>query len=162
MIKIYDDKIENKEEIYKELSKLPFFYGERDNHTDPIPTGLTTGIHENSITYQSIHKFIKEDETLKDRELYRASVNLFIPREIARFHTDGQEGQLTLLYYANIENIDINEGGETKFLADNNTLHSVLPIPGRIVVFPANYLHSATPFLSKHRLTVAFRFKEIV
>lgn len=157
MIQIFDNKIHNKEEIFQELCSLPYKFGESDNPNSE-PTGLTTEINEKTITYSSIINFISTNQVLKNKTIHRSFVNLFIPKEFANYHTDGGDNEYTLLYYANL-NFDLNEDGETKFLSENNTLTSVLPIPGRIVVFPANYKHTASPYRTKHRFTVAFKFK---
>jgi len=154
---IIDHKIDNKEDIYKEVSSLPYFFGEKDNANDE-PTGLTSELKKESISFQSIYNFISQHPLLKDKEIHRTYVNLFIPRENANYHPDGLSGY-TLLYYANLD-YDYNEGGETKFLQENNTVFSVLPVPGRIVVFSAKYIHSASSYKNKHRFSIAFKFKE--
>ena len=158
MLKIYDNQIQNKEDIFKEICSLPYNFGETDN-VDSKPTGLTTELSETTLTYKSIHAIVKENETLKDKIIHRSFVNLFIPGEYANYHTDGSSKEYTLLYYANL-NFDLDEDGETKFLSENNTLSSILPIPGRIIVFPADYKHTASPYRTQHRFTVAFKFKE--
>ena len=157
MLEIFDNKIKDIYKIYKELKKLPYYYGEADD-IDYEPTGLTSELSEDSFTYKSLRSFICENNYLKNKTITRSYVNLFAPRELLNYHTDGDEGT-TLLYYANLD-YDINEGGETKFISENNTLISVLPIPGRVVFFPANYKHTASSFKNKHRFTVAFKFKE--
>lgn len=156
MLEIFDNKINNINEIYEELIRLPYYYGERDA-AEYAPTGMFSNLNTDSITYKSINNFLSKCEPLQNKTIIRAYVNLFIPRENANFHVDGKEG-MTLLYYANTD-FDLNEGGETKFLSNNNTLLSVLPLPGRIVVFPAESNHTASSFKNKHRFTVAFKFK---
>lgn len=159
MLEIFDNKIDNIDQIYKELQTLPYYYGERDE-VGFEPTGVTSELKEDSFTYKSLLSFISSNEVLQNKTIYRAYVNLFAPGEYANYHTDGDEGT-TLLYYANLE-YDINEGGETKFLSENNTLISVLPVPGRVVFFSADYKHTASSFKNKHRFTVAFKFKESI
>ena len=156
MLEIFDNKISNINEIYHELTRLPYYYGDRDA-PEYDPTGMTSTLSTDSITYTSILNFLSKCDPLKDKTIVRAYVNLFIPKENANFHVDGDEG-MTLLYYANPD-FDFNEGGETKFLSNNNTLLSVLPVPGRVVVFPAEFQHTASSFKNKHRFTVAFKFK---
>ena len=157
MLEIFDNKIKDIDKIYKELKKLPYYYGEVDD-INYEPTGLTSELSEDSFTYKSIKSFIFENEVLRNKTILRSYVNLFLPREQPNYHTDGDVGT-TLLYYANLY-YDINEGGETKFVTENNTLTSVLPLPGRIVIFPAVLQHTASSFKNKHRFTVAFKFKE--
>jgi len=155
MLEIFDNKIPNIDKIYKELTRLPYYYGERDA-AEYAPTGMVSPLANDTITYNSILDFLPRCEPLKDRTIIRAYVNLFAPRENANFHIDGEKG-MTLLYYANLD-FDFNEGGETKFLSNNNTIMSILPVPGRIVVFPAEFKHTASPFKNNHRFTVAFKF----
>ena len=157
MIQILDNKIPDMDKIYEELKTLPYYYGEVDQE-DYYPTGMTTELSVNNNTYTSLKNFISNSEVLKNKTIIRSYVNLFVPKETANYHVDGDEGT-TLLYYANLD-YDINEGGETKFVTENNTLTSVLPLPGRIVIFPAVLQHTASSFKNKHRFTVAFKFKE--
>ena len=56
MLKIYDNQIQNKEDIFKEICSLPYNFGETDN-VDSKPTGLTTELSETTLTYKSIHAF---------------------------------------------------------------------------------------------------------
>jgi len=157
MIKIIDNQIQDKEAIFVEVKGLPYFYGERDNPKD-LPTGLVSEITNVHYCYRAIHSFIKKNDFLKNKKITRSYVNYFSPKENANFHIDDYSGY-TLLYYPNLE-YDLNEGGETKFLSENNTLVSVLPIPGRIAVFDASISHSASSFKTQPRFTVVFKFKE--
>jgi hypothetical protein len=157
MLEIFDNKVSQIDKIYEELKDLPYYFGECDNEGD-YPTGMVSPLSTNNLTYNLLLDAIYGIDALKNKTIIRSYANLFIPREIANYHIDAQSG-VTLLYYANLD-YDINEGGETKFLSDNNTLISVLPVPGRIVIFSANYKHTASSFKNKHRFSVAFKFKD--
>ncbi len=159
MLDVLDNKIANTKEIYDEVISMPYYYGEKDQ-PEKEPTGLISYLHEKSITYRSIKKFIKNEKSLKKFYIYRAYVNIFSPREICSFHQDDYQHlkSKTLLYYANLD-WNIENGGETKFVSENNTLISVLPVPGRIIIFDADMKHSASSFTNKHRFTVAFKLK---
>ena len=80
---------------------------------------------------------------------------------------------LTAIFYAN-QYWDINEGGETKFIMPADMLDdskeiktdtldypvvlSIAPIPGRLVIFKGNLLHSATGFRNTWRFTPTIQF----
>ena len=61
-----------------------------------------------------------------------------------------------MLYYVNDE-WDIEMGGETQFLIDNE-IRGILPLPNRLVYFDANILHRATSYRSGHRFTIAIKY----
>lgn len=154
MIDILDNQITSKEEIYKELLTLDFYYGETDMPDKP-PTGMISNLNKTQFTFQTINKFCEQQDCLKELKLDRAYVNIFSPREHAFFHWD--DAVKTVIYYPNLD-WNINEGGETKFVSDNNTLLSVLPVPGRIIIFDSKIWHCATSFQNSHRFSVVFKF----
>ena len=88
-------------------------------------------------------------------KLYRMYINCFAPNENPYFHVDG-EGY-TFLYYCDNEEFDLNEGGETQFLVDND-LMGVLPVPNRMVIFDGTIKHRATTYRSRHRFTIAIKY----
>ena len=95
----------------------------------------------------------------KKYNLYRMYINCFAPREIAYFHTDGDEGDLTFLYYPNME-WKLDDGGETQ-IYETDMFTGVPPIPNRIVMFDASLLHRATSFRDRHRFTIAIKYNLI-
>lgn len=153
--------------IYNEVFNLHYQYGERDNKHTP-PTGLVADLCKTCATstfsppptLKTLDEFYKKTSYYKKfPNLHRSYVNLFAPGEPAFYHTDGNCA--TLLYYANPEPWDMNEGGETKFIdIEKNEIIGVAPIPGRIVIFDGRYKHSATPFKSYHRFTVAIKYRQ--
>lgn len=132
-------------------------YGETDSEGLP-PTGMVSNIEINHPMIQIFHeKFLEKISEVKNLNLYRSYINCFAPSENPYFHVDSDDQKsLTMLYYPNI-NWDINDGGETQFLIDDS-ITGVLPIPNRLVCFPAHVLHKATSFRSGHRFTIAFKY----
>tara|TARA_R100001510_G_scaffold30774_1_gene27483 strand:- start:2174 stop:2656 length:483 start_codon:yes stop_codon:yes gene_type:complete len=156
LIDIFDNQIKDKEKIYKELLSYDYFYGETDN-LNQAPTGMVSDLNKKQYTFKIIDKFCKKQDYLENLKLVRAYVNIFSPREYCFFHSD-EDANKTLIYYPNLD-WDLNEGGETKFVSDNNTLVSVLPVPGRIIIFDSKIVHCATSFKDRHRFSVVFKFR---
>jgi hypothetical protein len=78
------------------------------------------------------------------------------------YHTDGKPGDLTLLYYANVE-WDINWEGETPFASDDlKHIEYASPYtPGRVIIFDASIPHKSTqplPGAPYYRFTFAAKF----
>ena len=134
-----------------------YTYGEVDN-TDTPPTGLIHNIPYTEEIYRLIEDRIEKSmgpDVIKYR-IYRMYVNCFAPRELAYFHTDGKHGDLTFLYYPNLE-WNENDLGETQFLIDGE-IKGILPKPNRMLGFDADLLHRATTFRDKHRFTIAIKY----
>jgi len=160
MKRIYNKLTEDSEIIkqhFMEVTNLKYHYGEQDNPDTP-PTGMVADLPEDSSIFVTLKEIYENSEHHKFYpRLERAYVNLFAPRELAFYHTDGD--CTTLLYYANPV-WHPNQGGETKFM--NNVdmdVESVAPVPGRIVIFDGRREHTATPFRDMHRFTVALKYK---
>lgn len=161
-IKIYDDVIPYEQVLtyYKRILKLPFYYGEVDDSTDETlePVGL---VHDFDATSTLYHEFFeclcKCDPRFKNATLKRAYINLFMKREWPYFHMDGNVD--TCLFYIN-PIMTPNDGGETQFLLNDNTVFGVLPSPGRLVVFDGRIKHKATSFLNIPRLTLVLKYQK--
>jgi hypothetical protein len=153
-IKIIDNLVNKKDQknIYNEVIKLKYNYGERDRDDTP-PTGEIADLPNNSVTLNILNSHIKN--MMKKYKLYRSYVNLFKPNENPYFHTDRETGK-TVLYFANIENYNLDEGGETQFF--KKEIKGILPLPGRIIIFDSNILHRATCFRNNIRYTVALKY----
>lgn len=159
MLEIIDNKIVDKEKIYKEILSCNFSYGEVDIKGQAIPTGLTSEININSPVYQELVSFCKHHESIKNYVVRRAYINLFSPREVCNFHIDNSDPTAkTFIYYPNLE-YSIEMGGETKFLHENYICTSVLPIPGRIIIFNSCMKHSASSFYNHHRFSLVIKFE---
>ena len=168
-ISVYDNILTPEEtEKYRNtlLHNCPFAYGERDN-PDTEPTGVVCDFTKlrnsgarlgpafNNMLENLLNNIYKNDESLKNMNLYRMYMNLFIPNENPSFHIDGKN-TVTCLYYLN-PSLDPNEGGETQFLIDEE-IKGIISKPGRLTIFDGGLLHRATSFKSHPRLTLAFKF----
>ena len=131
-----------------------YVYGETDGFNLP-PTGMTHEIPKNSLIYILFEEKTKNFVS-NNHKLYRMYVNCFAPSENPYFHTDGDNGDITFLYYPN-KIWDIQKGGETQFIVDNE-IYGVTPMPNRMVYFDASILHRATSFRDRHRFTVAIKY----
>ena len=140
-------------DLYKEVEnycyQADYYYGEWDN-PNQVPTGV---VHNLKLDSKIISYFPSK---IKDLSLYRAYINLFNAGEKPNFHIDG-EG-LTSLFYINTENYNLDEGGCTEILTNQQSLVSVLPIRNSLVTFDAKVLHRATSFKSFPRFTVALKY----
>jgi hypothetical protein len=163
-ISVYDSLF-SKDEMDKiiniMLRNCPFHYGECDNPNTP-PTGLVCDFGKiqlderfQKLLNDFVNKIYEKNEILKNTKLYRIYLNYFAPGENPYFHIDGR-GTMTCLYYLNPEH-DVNEGGETQFLI-NNEIKGVQSKPGRLVIFDGSLKHRATSFRSHPRLTLAIKF----
>lgn len=154
-IQILDNIItkESQKIIYEEIIKYKYYYGEVDR-TDTPPTGLVSDLPTNSLTFKILN--FNLNNLLKDNTLYRSYINLFQPNENPYFHIDRETGK-TVLYYANIEDYKLDEGGETQFHLDE--IRGIRPLPGRVIIFDSNILHKATSFRTYNRYTVALKYE---
>lgn len=162
---VYDD-IFLKEEVEKMrellLYECPFVYGVGDYPNLP-PTGMTyeftrsdtLPVKVKDMLNSLILKIFEKNEKIKNKRLYVVRSNLFIPGENPYFHPDGED-KITCLYYINPE-YDLNEGGETQFLIDNE-IKGIRPKMGRLVIFDGSIIHRATSFRTHPRLTIAITF----
>ena len=148
-------------EIFEEVQRLPYTYGEQDNRDTP-PTGMISemSLAQKTSTVKTLTEFYKTTEYFKKFPcLSRAYVNMFSPGEVPYYHTDG--ACMTMIYYANSV-WDWDEGGETKIINyGDNTVDSIPPIPGRVLIFDGKHKHTATSFRSSHRFTVALKYREL-
>ena len=138
--------------------KCSYSYGERDTEETP-PCGMVHNIPRGEHIYRLMSSRIENDlyPEAGKLTLFRMYVNCFSPADKPHFHTDGLSG-LTFLYYANDEEWNINDGGETQFYIDG-MLTGVPPIPNRMAVFDPNQLHCATSFRNRYKFTVAIKYE---
>ena len=162
LVRVSDNYFTNRQHrfILTYCENCSYTYGEVDNSDTP-PTGLIHNIPETEEIYPMIEKRISESMGVdaKKYNLYRMYINCFAPREIAYFHTDGDEGDLTFLYYPNME-WKLDDGGETQ-IYETDMFTGVPPIPNRMVMFDASLLHRATSFRDRHRFTIAIKYNLI-
>lgn len=183
-INVYDDFFSEEDYIFiwSYCMNAPYFYGEGDETEPFVPEDCTGLVHEvydingdcklleNHLLFDaesvktinqkklfdlfstSIEKQFPEYET---KDMTRLYINCFASSENSHFHTDGKVGT-TFLYYPN-NNWNLDEGGETQFIVDNN-IFGIPPATNRLVSFDANILHKATTFRNRHRFTIAIKY----
>lgn len=170
-VKVYDDVFAPPvlNELVTDVAGWNYLYGEVDD-VDLPPTGLSTGDYIGTKTFTALWEFLEEHVPhVHGAVMKRSHANIFAPRELANYHIDDQSDDAwTFMFYAN-NNWDINQGGETKFITnlkhEANTsgveypeIIAVPPIPGRMIIFKSNILHTATPFKDFHRFTPTIKF----
>ena len=156
MVDIFDDFFTEQDHhsLLEYCEKSSYTYGEFDTEGTP-PTGL---VHE--ITDREIYSLIEDTINQTDEYfLYRMYVNCFAPGEMAYFHTDGEEGDVTFIYYPN-KVWKPDDGGETQ-IYEGDLIKGVPPKPNRMLKFDASLLHRATPFRDRHRFTIAIKYAMI-
>ena len=160
MLNIQDNIFSADEHKYIEdyCRNCSYYYGERDTPDTP-PCGMVHNIQKDEPIYNLMSNKIENElcPDVKKLTLYRMYVNCFSPSDKPWFHTDGLSGQ-TFIYYANGEEWNVNDGGETQFYIDG-ILTGVPPIPNRMAIFPQNQLHCATSFRNRYKFTVAIKYE---
>ena len=147
-------------DVYTEIKMYAYTYGEADTVGGP-PTGMVHNFHPDSyLLKQLLERLYKVFPKLVGHLPFRSYINYFTAGENPYFHTDGDQG-ITVLIYA-IPETSLDEGGETQFLEDNHCIYSVLPRPGRAVVFDARVVHKATSFRTQPRFTIALKFNSVL
>jgi len=156
-IEIIDNLLDEPDEILQ-MCKTSFYkWGERDTIDKPR-TGMVCNLTPECPKVSKILKKIFElKPEFKSKKLMRIYINCFAPSEQPYFHIDSENGT-TMLYYAT-DIYDPDENGETQFLGKDDMIYGILPKPNRLVIFDANLKHRATSFRTKHRFTIAIKFR---
>jgi len=161
MIEIFDNyfNIEDIKKYYSYYIEKDFYYGEYDE--DPkLLTGLIHNIKDDeyfNIIHETIQKKILSSLKIdKKIVLYRSYLNLFLPNEKPYYHIDDEKECLSIIMY-----LTEGDDGETLFKKNNNTLHGVLPILGRVIVFDGRIRHKATTHRDKARLNLVLKYDYI-
>jgi len=156
---IIDNFLERKdvEFVFNYCFTTSYTYGETDYETTP-PTGMIHDIESDESIYNLFESKIRDAcDIVQGMNLYRMYINCFAPSENPYFHIDGDNKGLTFLYYVTNHVWEMNDGGETQFLIDDE-IKGVLPLSNRLVGFDASLLHRATSFRDRHRFTLAVKF----
>lgn len=159
MIEIIDNffTFEKCIKFYNYCLSCSYNYGESDNPRFP-KSGMISELSFDNDWYNVFNQTIQEKFNIFQTP-YRCYINLFFPQENPYYHTDGDDGDITFLYYPNkFANWEINDGGETKFLI-NDEIRGILPIPNRAIIFSGNIVHSASSFRNNPRFTLAFKYR---
>jgi hypothetical protein len=158
--------------LYQGLLKGPFNYTQFSEPYSSIPNirfSHHLSLEEDREVYDALFQTMKK--ILKKFKLHKK----FFPSEIYTNiadamtttlpHADRPKECWTLLFYPNIE-WDIRWGGQTNFIDEDtmDIMASVIPKPGRFILFKSDILHQATPpnfYCPYKRLTVAFKMDPI-
>ena len=151
--------------FFKMIKKLPFRKVELDSDKDEYPifsVDFETKKFEETTEIGTQAKELLIDFGLKNYRLVRAYVNMshFGDMEFPHRDCSIQSDDITVLYYAN-EAWEYSWGGETKFYENKDTVLSILPKPGRIVIFYGAIEHTGsipTRVCKVSRLTVAMKY----
>lgn len=143
-------------EIWNYCLNVSYKLGEKD-HAESLPIGAVHEISLDSYICDILSFPLKKNPLLKSKSIYRCYINCFSFNENPYWHEDGK--CITCLYYPNLEYNDLNEGGETQFLLENNDIKGILPRPNRMVLFDGMITHRASSFRTKHRYTIALKYK---
>lgn len=166
-IKVKDNFLEEDlhYEILEKCRTSSYCYGETDNQDNSEylnpPTGMTSFLDVGDYCYdiikEEINKSFSDLNLISDNPI--AYINCYAPKEQSYFHTDTEDGSVgyTLIYYPNLK-WDLHDGGETQFYVDQKII-GIPPIPNRIIKFKVPILHRATPFIDRHRFSIAFKYQ---
>ena len=167
LLNVYDNVFtaEEHKNVINYCRDCSYTYGERDLPDTP-PCGMVHEIPQEENIYKLMSSKIENDlyPDVKELSLFRMYINCFSPADEPYFHTDGPNGGLTFIYYANDEEWNINDGGETQFYIDSKgvrMLTGVPPIPNRMAMFGASQLHCATSFRNRYKFTLAIKYQAV-
>ena len=156
-MKIVDSFLDKKDftVVYDYCYSSKYSYGEQDNPDTPV-TGMITEIDQTHIVWSIVESAIVKKHLKPDNlNISRMYINCFAPGEIPYYHRD--ESMWTFLLYIN-KFIDINNGGETILLDEDNNMIGILPLQNRLLKFKGNLLHKATSNRYDHRFTLAIKY----
>lgn len=159
-MQIFDDVLQsNERDLLLNLCKnANFKYGVYDVKELPL-TGLDCVLDPYTFPTEILIDKIYELRPDFEHKLKKVTINCFAPSENPYFHIDADEGN-TAIYYPH-DFYDENEGGETQLVGTNDDfIYGIKPRPNRLVIFDSNIRHRATPFRTKHRFTIAIKFKK--
>jgi len=162
---VYDNLISKDKliEIEKYVSQFEYSRFETDTEEYDFKTD-TYDFKKNDPFLLEVQKlFWDKLKNNVDIIITRLYCNKLLAGDSPTSHYDGpSEADTTVLVYANTQ-WDHNEGGETLFYnEDKEIVQAIVPKPGRVVIFPANILHSARPplpYVTKPRYTIAYKYE---
>ena len=95
---------------------------------------------------------------INGRKYKRHQINCYTPRSLAVFHVDTEDNeQATTLIYYPCPTYDLDEGGTTEILI-NNQIVGIRPICNRALVFDSSLIHRATPYRNYPRFSVGIKY----
>jgi len=149
--------------IYNLCKSVGYYVGGGDVQESGEPSGMWYPLKNNTAVKEFFRSEIeKKFEGFKKYTITHSGINCFMPKEIPYFHTDGYSGEnpFTILYYPNLKEYDLSEGGCTEIL-HNNQIIGIQPKPNRILFLDSRLEHRATSFRSDLRFTLTLRFNSI-
>lgn len=165
-IVVVDNLIDHKqvEAIERFLLSSPWGYTEKASYDKDAPTHWVTELSMNSpevATIVSAFSPLEPFSAIQQLHMYRVYCNAHVSSDLPLPHVDSKhEGERTILYYGNSE-WKPEFAGETVFFENDEIVRSILPRPGRIVLFDSTVKHCArvqTRQFTGLRLTVAFKY----
>jgi len=166
---IIDDTLAESEitEFYELINGLPYRKKEVDHDGDEYPifsVDFQTDKFLNGTKVGARGQKLLEELKSNQHQLYRSYVNMCHYGDVEYPHRDCaiDAEDITVLYYANTD-WDYTWGGETKFYENKDTVFSVLPKPGRFVIFKGAIEHMGSipsRLCKSSRYTVAMKFQK--
>lgn len=160
MIEVFENYLDNdKCNKFTELledCEIPLFFsntttGIEQENESPQFTHLFYQNKEPSFLLETFYKVFDRLVELKTHELIRAKLNLqtaYRKHLIHPFHTDGDPGDISFLYYLN------DSDGPTVFKLKGRD-KKIKPVRNRLIRFPADLPHaSSTPYVSRYRAII--------
>ncbi|WP_268225301.1 FlmC family 2OG-Fe(II) oxygenase [Sinomicrobium oceani] len=136
------------EDFFTYVNGLSFYKHERDDEMDEYPifsVDFTPEVFESDTFIGEKAKELLLANYNGNYRLKRSYINMSCYGDIEFPHYDcgSDEKDITVLYYVN-HKWDYRWGGETLFYSNQDTRITVLPKPGRFVLFPGNIEHTGT------------------
>lgn len=160
MIQIFDNYLDDeKSNVFLELlekCEIPLFFsstttGVEQPNESPQFTHLFLQDNKPSFLYDRFLKVFNKIPEFVDHELVRAKLNVQTSyREclVHPFHTDGDSGDITYLYY-------LNDSDGPTIVKIEDQVRKIKPVKNRMVRFPANLMHaSSAPYNSTFRAVI--------
>lgn len=152
--------------LHDMCSFKPYSRTELDNPDDSLDNLTATyNLSENESNYlkDNLIPHLGIDPSFT---LIRAYINSLRFGDTPKFHTDGGDNTLTVLYYAN-RSWNMALGGETLIetpdYVDTGVYTAIAPNPGRVLIFSGNLKHTARPPLYQNitRYTIALKLEQL-
>ena len=147
--------IEENFNVLQYCQSASYTYGATDNVDTPI-TGFVHYIPKEEPVFNLLFDKVNPLTSHSGFTFYTMYINCFSPAENPYFHIDNREG-ITLLYYPQFD-WNLDDGGETQLFI-GGTIHGIIPIANRLLMFDSGILHRATSFRDRHRFTIAIKYE---
>lgn len=174
MIEVFDEFLTSEEitELFKTLRESSWILEEKVPYISEVQLeggadiGYIKEIPENTIYWKILGRLHSLPLISGKYKFFSAFRNAYKRGDVTALHTD--ESDITALLYGNPK-WNINWGSETIFTEslspDTEIIASIIPKPGRLVIFDSSLPHSGRPpssSFANHRYSVAYNFKKII